>query len=315
MAAIAWLDRDPSGAVLFFSGSLVIALLLASVGMFIALVQRITALQINNMLAFTGDHGRGVIEKMYPPIEAPIAMAEPEEFQKVLVTQSLLHSGRPRAIQAVNAPALFQMACISGGIFEIVSSVGETVVEGTLLLRVHGGRVKIKELDLRKTVEMGAERTFEQDPKYAIRLLVDIAIKALSPAINDPTTAVQALDQIEDLLLRLGRRRLEIGAMRDSKGALKVVIPGPTWEDFIILAFDEIRICGSRSVQVMRRMKALASDLIASLPPERHAPLHHYRERLNATIVRSFEDILEQQEASIEDRQGLGGPRRVPASH
>jgi uncharacterized membrane protein len=314
MAAIAWLDRDPSGAVLFFSASLVIALLLASVGMFIALVQRITALQINNMLAFTGNHGRGVIEKMYPPIESPIALAEPEEFQKVSVTQTLLHSGGPRAIQAVNAPALFQMACISGGILEIVSSVGETVVEGTPLVRVHGGRVKINELDLRKTVEMGAERTFEQDPKYAIRLLVDIAIKALSPAINDPTTAVQALDQIEDLLLRLGRRRLEIGAMRDSKGALKVVIPGPTWDDFIILAFDEIRICGSRSMQVMRRMKALASDLIAALPPERHAPLRHYRERLNATIVRSFEDVLEQQEASVEDRQGLGGPRRVPAS-
>jgi uncharacterized membrane protein len=91
------------------------------------------------------------------------------------------------------------MACVSGGIIEVVSSVGDTVVEGTLLLRVHGGRVTISELDLRKAVEMGTERTFEQDPKYAIRLLVDIAIKALSPAINDPTTAVQALDQIEDL--------------------------------------------------------------------------------------------------------------------
>ena len=62
-----------------------------------------------------------------------------------------------------------------------------------------------------KAIELGEERTFEQDPKYAIRLLVDIAIKALSPAINDPTTAVQALDQIEDLLLRLGQRHLEIG--------------------------------------------------------------------------------------------------------
>jgi uncharacterized membrane protein len=199
MAAIAWLDRNRSGMVLFFSGSLVITLLLASVGMFVALVQRITALQINNMLAFTGDHGRGIIEKMYPPIQAPIASAEPEEFQSVSVTQTLLHSGGPRAIQALNAPALFQMACVSGGIIEVVSSVGDTVVEGTLLLRVHGGRVTISDLDLRKAVEMGTERTFEQDPKYAIRLLVDIAIKALSPAINDPTTAVQALDQIEDL--------------------------------------------------------------------------------------------------------------------
>jgi uncharacterized membrane protein len=311
MAAIAWLDRGRSGNVPFFSSWLVVVMLLASVGMFIALVERISVLQINGMLAFTGDHGRGVIERMYPPLETPIAKADPEEFQKVVVTQTLLHAGRPRAIQALDRPSLLKMAADSAGIVEVVSSVGDTVVEGTLLLRIHGGREKINERDLRKVFEMGAERTFDQDPKYAIRLLVDIAIKALSPAINDPTTAVQALDQIEDLLLRLGRRRLEVGAVRDNSGALKLVIPGPTWEDFITLAFDEIRYCGAKSIQVMRRMKALASDLIAALPPERHAPLRHYRERLNATIVRSFEDVEEQKEASIEDRQGLGGPRRT----
>lgn len=81
-------------------------------------------------------------------------------------------------------------------------------------------------------IELGAERTFEQDPKYAIRLLVDIAIKALSPAINDPTTAVQALDQIEDLLLRLGRRRLEIGSFRDQEGKFRVVVSFSKLEGF-----------------------------------------------------------------------------------
>jgi uncharacterized membrane protein len=311
MAAIAWMDRDRSGTVLFFSGWLVVVLLLASVGMFIALVERITVLQINGMLAFTGDHGRGVIEKMYPPLETPIAKANPEEFQKVAVTQALLHEGRPRVLQSIDTPALLRIATSLGGIVEVVSCVGDTVVEGTLLLRIHGGRGEIKERDLRKAFELGEERTFEQDPKYAIRLLVDIAIKALSPAINDPTTAVQALDQIQDLLLRLGRRRLEVGAVRDSSGALKLVIPGPAWEDFIIMAFDEIRYCGAKSVQVMRRMKALASDLIAALPLERHAPLRHYQARLDGTISKSFEDAEEKKEASIEDRQGLGGPRRT----
>jgi uncharacterized membrane protein len=108
----------------------------------------------------------------------------------------------------------------------------------------------------------------------------------LSPAVNDPTTAVQALDQIEDLLPRLGLRRLEVGAVRDASGTLRLVVPVPSWEDFIILAFDEIRFCGGKSVQVMRRMKALASDLIAALPKERHAPLRHYQERLDATIAK-----------------------------
>jgi uncharacterized membrane protein len=79
---------------------------------------------------------------------------------------------------------------------EIVVAVGDTVVELTPLLHVCGTREPIPEEKLRRGIEVGNERTFEQDPKYAIRLLVDIAIKALSPAINDPTTAVQALDQI-----------------------------------------------------------------------------------------------------------------------
>ncbi len=135
---------------------------------------------------------------------------------------------------------------------------------------------------------------------------MDIAIKALSPAVNDPTTAVQALDQIEDLLLRLGRRRLELGAIRDSSGALRVIIPHPNWEDFVVLAFDEIRFYGATSVQVMRRMKALISDLISVLPDERKQAVRHFQERLNSTILRSFADPEEKLEASIEDRQGLG---------
>jgi uncharacterized membrane protein len=156
---------------------------------------------------------------------------------------------------------------------------------------------------------MGEERTFEQDPKYAIRLLVDIAIKALSPAVNDPTTAVQALDQIEDLLRRLGSRRLEIGAVRDSDGKLRVVIPHPAWEDFLILAFEEIRFYGANSVQVMRRMNALISDLILALPEGRQTPLRRYQQRMDATIAQSFANTEERQEASVEDRQGLGSPR------
>lgn len=139
--------------------------------------------------------------------------------------------------------------------------------------------------------------------------MVDIAIKALSPAINDPTTAVQALDQIQDHLLRLGRKRLEIGNLRDSQGVVRLIVPYPTWEDFLHLAFEEIRFCGATSIQVMRRMRALISDLIAALPFERHAALEHHRERLNATIVRSFADEEDKFDASLEDRQGLGVPR------
>jgi uncharacterized membrane protein len=276
-------------------------------------MQKVALLQIQRMLTFTGDHGRGVIQKMYPPLETPVTKARLEEFQKFPVTQTLVHSGRPRAIQALDEVALQGLATSVGGIVEVVSTVGDTVVEGTTLLRLHGGRQPIDEQALRDAFEMGMDRTFEQDPKYAIRLLVDIAIKALSPAVNDPTTAVQALDQIEDLLRRLGSRRLEIGAVYDGDGNLRLVVPHPSWEDFLILAFDEIRIYGATSVQVMRRMKALASDLLSALPPERHEPLRHYQQRLDATIARAFKDPEDKREASTEDRQGLGVPRNPQA--
>lgn len=161
-----------------------------------------------------------------------------------------------------------------------------------------------------KTIKFGEERTFDQDPKYSIRLLVDIAIKALSPAINDPTTAVQALDQIEDLLLRLGRRQLDISEFHDGNGSLRLVVPCPTWEDFLRLAFDEICHYGAHSVQTIRRMNALVCELLSYLPANRLPELHRWEERIHDVVVRAFENAEEKLEASVEDRQGLGVPRR-----
>ncbi|MGO9445443.1 MAG: DUF2254 domain-containing protein [Thiobacillaceae bacterium] len=309
IGAIAWVDRNGSGKVPFLSVWVIFGLLLASVALFVALIQRISLLQINRMLSFTGDLGRQIIEKTYPRLDTPAALARPEEFRGLPVTQTLLHTGAPQALRSLDQRALLTLGAQSGGVAEIVSAIGDTLIEGTVVLQVLGGRQLVDKDAWKKTFEMGEERTFEQDPKYAIRLLVDIAIRALSPAINDPTTAVQALDQIEDLLLRLGNRRLEIGAFHDSAGALRLVIPHPTWEDFLRLAFDETRFCGATSIQVMRRMKALVSDLIEALPEERHEALKRHQKRLDSTIARSFADPEEQLEAAVEDRQGLGVPR------
>jgi len=310
IAAIAWVDRYQLRGVPQLSCWLVLALLLASVAMFIALVERISVLQINRMLAFAGSQGRDVVEEMYPPLDAPPTLAAPEEYGDLPVKQTLCHAGRPLAIQALDEAGLEGLAEAAGGLIEVVSAVGDTVVEGTVLLHVRAAKQPIDERPLRAAFRMGEQRTFDQDPKYAIRLLADVAIRALSPAVNDPTTAVEALDQIEDLLRRLGRRRLEIGAICDRTGTLRLVTPYPSWEDFLTLAFDEIRLYGSGSIQVMRRMKALASDLIDFLPPERHKPLVRQQKRLDATIARSFETAEEKREASVEDRQGLGVPRK-----
>ena len=222
----------------------------------------------------------------------------------------MVHEGAPRSLQAIDTAHLVHLAKESGGVIQVLAAVGDTVLQSMPLLHVLGARTSIDERKLRNGIELGNERTFEQDPKYALRLLVDIAIKALSPAINDPTTAVQALDEIEDLLLRLGQRHLDIGAYRDSGGELRLVVPFPTWDDLLRLAFDEILFCGATSVQVMRRMNALVADLTRAVPEERRAAIAYWDARLKATIARSFADTEERLDASKEDRQGLGAPRQ-----
>jgi len=260
--ALAWVDRSASGRVPLINLQIVTFLLVVCVLMFISLIQRVGMLQVTRMLIFTGNQGRHIIANLYRPIDS-LPSPRTAEVPSIPCAQTLYHHGDPRVVQSIDISRLVQTARANGSIIEVMVAVGDTVHDSTPIVQIFGTGFLLSGKTVLEAIELGRERTFEQDPKYAIRLLVDIAIKALSPAINDPTTAVQALDQIEDLLLRLGRRRLEIGAFRDDTGQLRLLGHFPSWEDFLRLAFDEIRFYGSTSVQVMRRMKALMSELIS----------------------------------------------------
>ena len=109
----------------------------------------------------------------------------------------------------------------------------------------------------------------EQDPAFAFRIIVDVATKALSPAINDPTTAVLAIDQIHRLLRDVGRRHLDDERVRDASGAVRLIYRTPGWDDFVHLAITEIRHFGAGSIQVARRLRAMLDNLIQVLPPAR----------------------------------------------
>jgi len=303
---LAWVDRSGLGKVPLVSTLIVFCLLLASMGMFVALIERIGFLQVNRMLVFTGDQGRKAIEELYPPSDSAPGKAAPIQPPNLPATQTVIHTGHPQVIQAVHVDALVAIAKEAGAVIEVAATVGDTVLEKTPVLRVYSSRQMIPEALLKSGIAIGDERTFEQDPKYALRILVDIAIKALSPAINDPTTAVQALDHIEDLLIHLGHRRLRIGNHVDDQGTLRLIVHFPVWEDLLRLALDEIRFCGASSVQVMRRMNALLKNLKEILPTKRHAALRHWEERLRDTVQRTFADAEEKEDASVADRQGLG---------
>src|SRR5262249_29907964 len=153
-------------------------------------------------------------------------------------------------------------------VIEMMPQVGNFVAPGDPLFRVLGG-AGLPDETLHQSIALGAERTIEQDPTFAFRVIVDVASKSLSPAINDPTTAVLALDRIHHLLRHVGSRRLDNEKARDSTRRVRLIYRTPDWEDFVVLAVTEIRMFGGSSIQVVRRLRAMLEDLLETLPAER----------------------------------------------
>lgn len=309
LTATAWVDREGTGRVPIVSWAICVVLLVASLLVFALLVRRLADLQIGNTLRYIGDQGRAVIAESFARAHASQSStrapaADPPDGPPM---QVLRFEGSPRYVERLDLPVLLALARAQGGRIVLDCAVGDMVTDGSVLLRVHGAAAPIPEAALLRGIVLGLERTFEQDPKYPLRLLVDIAIKALSPAINDPTTAVQALDQIEDLLRRLARQTLDVGRVRDADGVLRVVFPTPSWEDYLSLAFDEIRMFGITSIQVLRRLRAALTGLEELLGEDERAILvRRYLAHVDTAIEGSALDELDRGSARREDPQGLG---------
>ena len=197
---------------------------------------------------------------------------------------------------------------------EFVPQVGDFVAADEPLFRLYGGADAIDDRQLRAAVALGSERTIEQDPTFAFRILVDIAIKALSPAINDPTTAVLAIDQLHRLLRRVGLRLVSREEICDETGEPRLIFRTPNWEDFVHLTCTEIRHCGAGSIQIMRRLRSMLENLMHTLPPHRHAELRQQLELLDRTVEEHYSFPEDRVLASIPDSQGLGGSLGVQAA-
>lgn len=217
------------------------------------------------------------------------------------------HPDSSAIILAIDVKALTAQAQKANGIIELVARVGDFVSERQPLFRLYGGAAAIADNDLRDTVAFGRERTIEQDPTFAFRVIVDIASKALSKAINDPTTAVLAIDQLHRLLRSVGRRELGNEYVCDAQGRLRVVLPVPDWEDFVQLTCREIRIYGAENLQIARRLRAMLDNLEETLPEYRRTALRLERDLLDRTIDKVYLLPEDAALARIADTQGLGG--------
>ncbi|MFN0021731.1 MAG: DUF2254 domain-containing protein [Pirellulaceae bacterium] len=259
------------------------------------------------VLQSVAEEGLAVVESVYSepfdPAEAQTGWSTPPEC-KISTVEHLGISGVVLAFSQHELAAIAEQADV---VIELVPQVGDFVARGDPLFRVRNGPVDSG--SLRASIAIGSERTMEQDPRFAFRIMVDIANKALSPAINDPTTAVLALDQIHHLLMYIGQRRLDAGQRLDAKGRLRLCFGTPNWTDYVSLAVTEIRHFGASSMQVARRMQAMIEHLLYVLPEARKPALQQELSLLQHAIERSFPDEADRTQAKVFDFQGIGSSR------
>ena len=224
------------------------------------------SIQLAPTLAAIAGQGRGVLADLYPrpytPGRKPTAPLPPRR-------RAVLWPHRQAILQQLDLGRL--LAAAGGAVIVLRAGIGDTLQQGAPVADLHGGEVT-DEAVLAGLVT-GPERTFGQDPLFAFRLLADIAMRALSPAVNDPATAVQVLDTIESLLQALVSRDLDVAEVADGAGTVRVVLALPSWDDYLRTALDDLLESAAQSPMVLLRARTLLTGLLSAAPPARQPPV------------------------------------------
>jgi uncharacterized membrane protein len=289
---------------------------LLSIAAFLYLIDHLgRALRPSGALRAVGRLGDKIIKSVYPRALTTEPSAPRSNLDAIAGEPTrTVYSPKDGVLLAFDLEGIVKLAEKAGCVVVMVPEVGDFVSAESPLFRIFGKSEGPSDHALCSSAALGQERTMEQDPSFAFRILVDIASKGLSPAINDPTTAVLAIDQLHHLLRNVGNRYLDEGVVHDNSGALRFVYPTPNWEDFVSLAVTEIRQFGGTSIQIARRLRAMLENLAAILPEERSVLLRNELKLLQRYAGRNFEDPEDKALAEISDVKGMGGKQQTGKS-
>jgi uncharacterized membrane protein len=266
-------------------------------------------LEVGWVITSVAHEARAAIRRGYPRAEAYVEAAPPELVAHPHVVHlsprdTRSYKGVLGTVLGVDRPRLVRLATRYDCVIEILPRVGEYVVTGGSVLAVHGDRPP-PDVDLLTCIDLGRARTLYQDPTFGIRQLVDVATQALSPAINQPTTALLVIDRLQDLLLRIARLPTPTGLHVDATGTVRLVESTYSWDYLLHLAFVEITALGISSAHVTRRLAAALRDLQADVADEAATEVARVQaaldELLRAHVTVGFAGL-----ASTPDRLGLG---------
>ncbi len=276
-------------------------LVVASIAVLVIYVQHIgQALRVSALIELVGDDTRALLDRVYPDKGEPLPAELPDGLRIVRARQS-------GVVTAVGVEQLVEEAARADCTLELVPALGEFVPADAPLFRVHGDPRGLNEEQLHGALILKLERTLDEDVAYGIRMLVDIAERSLADSpLQDPTTTVQAIDRIHDLLRQLVRRPFPDGRHRDDAGEIRLAVPSMSWEAYLLLATEEIRLAGAASPPVTRRLRAALLDLRSIAPPDRVGPVDRQLELLTAATQSAFDDERDLEVALGSDGQGIG---------
>jgi uncharacterized membrane protein len=277
------------------------ALMLASVIALILYVHQAgQAMRVSGLIDLVGDQTREMIEATYPKPDSPLPDVAGEE---------VIASPDAGAIYRIEYDALVEEARRADVALELIPAMGDFVGHGAPLMRIHGdGGARLDRKKIKQLVWLGGERSHTDDPAYGVRKLVDIAERGLAEPFEDPTTSVMALDRIHDLLRMLVNREFPDGRYSDEGGELRLTVPVVGWDDYVWLAFTELRVAGAGSPQIPRRLRAAIEDLLEVAAPDRRPPLERQLKLLEAQVEQEYDEDDQIERENTADRQGIGSP-------
>lgn len=243
----------PSVAVTF---GVVIAI--ASIGVLILFIHHIaSSIQASSIIAAVARETLHAVDRLFPEKVGRGAEEEDDRVAEVVKGRKWQPILAPASgyIQSVDTDALLRLACEHRTVVRMECGIGGFVVEDTPLAAVAQHEAPPEELadGLRAAYAIDRHRTLEQDAAFGIRQLVDIALRALSPGINDTTTAVMCVDYLAAILVRLATRDIP-GAVRFEDGEPRVVTIGVSFRGLVAASFDQIRGSAAGNAAILLRL-------------------------------------------------------------
>jgi uncharacterized membrane protein len=273
---------------------------LVSIAVLVMYVHHIgQALRVSALIELVGDETRTLLDRRYPD-KGPPPDAQADSVPVVRAKES-------GVITRIGYDELVEEGRRADCVLELVPALGEFVPADGPLFRVHGESTGVDANRLRGALSFSLEPTLDEDVAYGFRLLVDIAERSLAESpFQDPTTAVQAIDRLHDILRQLARRPFPEGRHLDDEGQVRLTVRTMTWEAYVHLAFDEIRMAGAGSPQVARRLNAALQDLRSVAPPERIGIIDLQLDLLRTATESSLGDGRDVSFALDQDQEGIG---------